>query len=91
NAEGDKGFGEEMTIRQAMAQSKNSITAQMMQALGIENVIEFAHRVGIESDLDTVPSLCLGTSDVSLFELVGAYSTFVNGGINTQPFFITRI
>jgi penicillin-binding protein 1A len=91
NAKGDKGFGEEMTIRQAMAQSKNSITAQMMQALGIENVIEFAHRVGIESDLDTVPSLCLGTSDVSLFELVGAYSTFVNGGINTQPFFITRI
>lgn len=91
NAEGDKGFGEEMTIRQAMAMSKNSITAQMMQALGAENVVEFAHRVGIESELDAVPSLCLGTSDVSLFELVGAYSTFVNGGINTQPFFITRI
>jgi penicillin-binding protein 1A len=91
NAEGDKGFGEEMTIRQAMAQSKNSITAQMMQALGAENVVEFAHRVGIESELDAVPSLCLGTSDVSLFELVGAYSTYVNGGINTQPFFITRI
>jgi penicillin-binding protein 1A len=47
--------------------------------------------VGIESKLDAVPSLCLGTSDVSLFELVGAYSTFVNGGINTEPFFITRI
>lgn len=56
-----------------------------------ENVVEFAHRVGIESKLDAVPSLCLGTSDVSLFELVGAYSTFVNGGINTEPFFITRI
>ena len=91
NAEGDKGFGQEMTLRQAMAMSKNSITAQMMQALGAENVVEFAHRVGIESELDAVPSLCLGTSDVSLFELVGAYSTFVNGGINTQPFFITRI
>jgi penicillin-binding protein 1A len=91
NAEGDRGFGEEMTIRQAMAMSKNSITARMMQELGAENVVEFAHRVGIESELDAVPSLCLGTSDVSLFELVGAYSTFVNGGINTQPFFITRI
>ena len=91
NAEGDKGTGEEMTIRQAMARSKNSITAQMMKALGAENVVEFAHRVGIESKLDAVPSLCLGTSDVSLFELVGAYSTFVNGGINTQPFFVTRI
>jgi penicillin-binding protein 1A len=86
-----KGTGKPMTIRQAMAQSINSITAQLMQTLGEENVVEFAHRMGIESDLDTVPALCLGTSDVSLFELVGAYSTFVNGGINTQPFFISRI
>jgi penicillin-binding protein 1A len=86
-----KGSGKTLTIRQAMAQSVNSITAQMMQTLGEENVVEFAHRLGIESDLDAVPALCLGTSDVSLFEMVGAYSTFVNGGINTQPFFITRI
>jgi penicillin-binding protein 1A len=86
-----KGTGKPMTIRQAMAQSINSITAQLMQTLGEENVVEFAHRMGIESDLDAVPALCLGTSDVSLFELVGAYSTFVNGGINTQPFFISRI
>ncbi|MFM7487220.1 MAG: transglycosylase domain-containing protein, partial [Cytophagales bacterium] len=91
NAEGNRGTGKEMTIRQAMAQSINSITAIMMQKLGEQNVVEFAHRVGIESKLDPVPSLCLGTSDVSLFELVGAYSTFVNGGINTEPFFITRI
>ena len=80
-----------MTLRQAMARSVNSITAQMMQALGAENVVEFAHRVGINSKLDPVPSLSLGTSDVSLFELVGAYSTFVNSGIYTEPFFITRI
>ncbi|UXE65508.1 MAG: transglycosylase domain-containing protein [Chryseotalea sp. WA131a] len=91
NADGTKGSGKEMTIRKAMAQSINSITAQMMQTLGEENVVDFAHRVGIESKLDAVPSLCLGTSDVSLFELVGAYSTFVNGGINTEPFFITHI
>ncbi len=91
NANGQRGTGETMTIRQAMAQSVNSITAQMMQALGAENVVEFAHRVGINSKLDPVPSLCLGTSDVSLFELVGAYSTFANGGIFTEPFFITRI
>ncbi len=91
NAEGDKGRGEEMTIRQAMARSVNSITAQMMQKLGIENVVEFAHRVGVESKLDTVPALCLGVSDVSLFEMVGAYSTFVNGGFATQPIFLMRI
>jgi penicillin-binding protein 1A len=92
NSEGPpKGTGERMTLRQAMARSINSITAQMMQALGEENVVEFAHRVGIESKLDAVPSLCLGTSDVSLYEMVGAYCTFVNGGINTKPYFITRI
>lgn len=91
NSDGKRGSGDEMTIRQAMAQSVNSITAQMMQALGAENVVEFAHRVGINSKLDPVPSLCLGTSDVSLFEMVGAYSTFANSGIYTEPFFITRI
>ncbi len=91
NSDGSRGTGEKMTIRQAMARSINSITAQMMKALGEENVVEFAHRVGIESKLDAVPSLCLGVSDVSLFEMVGAYSTYVNGGIHTEPFYITRI
>ena len=86
-----KGTGEIMTIRQAMARSKNSISAQMMLALGPENVVEFAHRVGIESKLEPVYALCLGVNDVSLYEMVGAYCTFVNGGINTKPFFITRI
>ncbi|MDZ7650839.1 MAG: hypothetical protein U5K54_28920 [Cytophagales bacterium] len=58
-----------------------------MQELKAENVVEFAHRVGIQSKLDAVPSLCLGTSDVSLFEMVGAYSTFVNGGIEVLNLF----
>lgn len=91
NSDGKRGNGEKMTIRQAMARSVNSITAQMMKALGEENVVEFAHRIGVTSDLDPVPSLCLGVSDVSLFEMVGAYSTFVNQGIHTEPFYITRI
>ena len=91
NAEGDRGTGEWMTLRQALAQSKNSITAQLLQRVGAENVVDFAKRVGIRSHLDAVPSLCLGVSDVSLYELVGAYCTFVNQGIHTQPFFISRI
>jgi penicillin-binding protein 1A len=91
NADGTRGSGIKMNLRKAMAQSVNSITAQIMQAIGEQNVVEFAHRVGIESYLDPVPSLCLGTSDVSVFELVGAYSTFVNSGIYTEPFYITRI
>lgn len=91
NAEGDRGTGEWLTLRQALAQSKNSITAQVLQRVGSENVVDFAKRVGIKSKLDAVPSLCLGVSDVSLYEIVGAYSTFANLGIHTEPFYITRI
>jgi penicillin-binding protein 1A len=91
NADGTRGTGEKMNLRQAMARSVNSITAQLLQRLGPENVVKFAHRVGIKSHLDAVPSLCLGVNDVSLYELVGAYGTFVNSGIHTEPFFITRI
>lgn len=91
NSEGGHGNGEQMTIRQALARSVNSVTAQLLQSVGIPNVVEFAHRVGIESKIDPVPSLCLGTSDVTLYEMIGAYSTFVNGGIYTKPFFLSRI
>lgn len=91
NADGTRGTGKKMTLRQAMARSVNSITAQLIQKVEERNVVNFAHRVGIESHLDAVPSLCLGVSDVSLYELVGAYCTFVNGGIHTEPFYITRI
>ena len=91
NATGGRGTGEVMTIRLAMAKSVNSITAQIMKELQPQNVVEFAHRVGIQSKLEPVPALCLGTSDVSLYELVGAYSTYVNSGIYTEPYFITRI
>lgn len=91
NAGGDRGTGASYTLRQAMARSLNSITAQVMQKVGPQNVVDFAHRVGITSKLDPVPALCLGVSDVSLYELVSAYSTYVNEGIHTMPFVITRI
>ena len=91
NAEGDRGSGAFFTMRQAMARSLNSITAQLIQKVGPENVVNFAKSAGITSPLDAVPALCLGVSDVSLYEMVGAYSTFVNSGIHTEPFYITRI
>ncbi|WP_421764065.1 penicillin-binding protein 1A [Ekhidna sp.] len=84
--------GEVMTIRQAMAQSVNSITAFMMNRIGPSTVVDYAKRLGIESRLDAVPSLCLGAGgDVSIYEMVGAYSTFVNKGTFIKPFFISRI
>jgi len=91
NAEGGYGTGEKFTLRQAMARSMNSITAQLIQKVSPNAVVDFAKRSGISSPLDAVPSLCLGVSDVSLYELVGAYSTFVNEGIFTEPYYITRI
>ncbi|SNS53944.1 penicillin-binding protein 1A [Ekhidna lutea] len=84
--------GEVMTIRQAMAQSVNSITAFMMNRIGPSTVVDYAKRLGIESRLDAVPSLCLGAGgDVSIYEMVGAYSTFVNKGTYIKPYFISRI
>lgn len=83
--------GEMMTIRKAMSNSINSITANVMKKIGPQTVVDFAHRMGIQSRLDAVPALCLGTSDVSVYELTAAYSTFANEGVYTQPFFITRI
>lgn len=83
--------GEKLTIRQALGRSINSVTAAIMKKLGPETIVDYAKRLGITSPLEPVPALCLGSSDVSLYELVGAYSTFVNEGVWTKPFFITRI
>jgi len=83
--------GERMTIREAMARSVNSITGFVMKSIGAQNVVNYGKRLGISTPLDPVPSLCLGTSDVSLYDMLGAYSTFVNEGVYTEPYFITRI
>lgn len=90
NAEG-KYSGQRMTIREGMARSINSIAAFMIKKIGPATVVDYARRLGIESPLEAVPALSLGTSDVSIYELVGAYGTFVNEGIYTKPYFITRI
>ena len=82
---------QKMTIRQAMAQSVNSVTAYMMKKLSPKIVVETARRLGISSDLEEVPALALGVNDVSIFEMVGAFGTFVNKGEHTTPFYIDRI
>lgn len=91
NAEGDFGSGERLTLRRALALSKNSISAQLIDMVRPASVVEFAQRLGISTPLTPVPSLSLGTSDVTLYEMVAAYASFVNLGIYTEPFFITRI
>ena len=87
-----KWSGETMTLRRAMAKSVNSITAFITKKVSPSTVVEYAKKLGIQSKLDPVPAVCLGAGgDVSLFDLVGAYSTFINKGIWTEPFFISRI
>jgi penicillin-binding protein 1A len=79
------------TLRRAMANSINSVTARMIKEVTPQHVVEMAHKLGIESPLEAVPALCLGVNDVTIYEMVGAYSTFVNEGVWIEPTFITRI
>ncbi|MCB2409355.1 penicillin-binding protein 1A [Hymenobacter lucidus] len=83
--------GRTFTIRQALARSMNSITAWLVQKLGPETVVSYAKRLGITSPIEAVPSVGFGSSDVSIYELSGAYSTFVNKGVWTAPMMVTRI
>lgn len=81
----------EMSLRWAMGKSVNSITAQVTEKVGASKVVECARRCGIESQLQAVPSVSLGSNDVSVFEMVRAYGTFLNKGVKTQPILVKKI
>ncbi|WP_235184078.1 transglycosylase domain-containing protein [Hymenobacter sp. IS2118] len=84
--------GINMTLRHAMARSVNSITAQLTEKVGWGNVAKYARKVGITSPLLSVPSIGLGSGgDVSVYEMVNAYSTFMNSGFRSEPRLVTRI
>ena len=88
---GKNKFGEEVTLRWALAHSNNRISAYLMKRFGPEAVIQMARRMGVTSDIPAVPSICLGVCDISLYEMVGAMSTFANKGVYVKPIFITKI
>jgi len=83
--------GEEITLKYALAQSNNWISAYLMNRFGPNAVIAQARRMGVESPIDAVPAICLGVCDLKLIEMVGAMSTFANQGVYIKPMFITRI
>lgn len=84
--------GSNMSLRQAMARSVNSVTAQLTEKVGWDKVAEYAKKLGITSPLKSVPSIGLGSGgDVSVYDMVGAYATFVNNGFHSEPMFVTRI
>lgn len=82
---------QEMSLRWAMARSVNSITAQITEQVGWDKVVEYAHKCGIESPLQSVPSVSLGSNDVSVFEMVRAYGTFLNEGKKVDPILVEKI
>jgi penicillin-binding protein 1A len=83
--------GSNMTLRYAMGRSINSVAAQLTQLVGAEKVAEFAKRCGISTPLKPIPSIGLGSNDVSLFDMVGAYSVFLNNGVWNEPSLVARI
>jgi len=83
--------GQKMSLRWAMGASINSITAQLTEKVGWDKVVDYAHKCGIESHLKSVPSVSLGSNDVSVYEMVRAYSTFLNKGIRIDPLLVTKI
>ena len=85
------GGGGEISLKNALAQSNNWISAYLMNQFGPEAVISMARRMGVESPIDAVPSICLGVCDLKLIEMVGAMSTFANQGVYVKPMFITKI
>ena len=80
-----------MTLRRAMARSINSIAAHLADEVKPATVVEYARKLGISSPLDPVLSIGLGSSDVSLYELVAAYAAFANGGEHVEPMLVFKI
>jgi penicillin-binding protein 1A len=83
--------GKMVTLKWGLAQSENYISAWLMKQFTPMAVTDLMHRMGIRSYIDPVYSIFLGTSDISLEEMVGAYGTFANKGVYTRPLYVTRI
>jgi 1A family penicillin-binding protein len=87
----DNAFLGQLTMREALAKSRNPVAVQLAMAVGMDSVIALAHRSGLRSPIANYPSSALGASVVQPLDFVAAYATFDNGGMAVQPKFITRI
>jgi penicillin-binding protein 1A len=80
-----------VTLTKALALSLNTVAVRLGLEVGPKAVVAVAHRLGITSDLDPVPSIALGSSEVTPLEMVSAYAAFANGGLGVQPHVIARV
>lgn len=84
-------LGYPVSLKNAFAQSINTVAVQLAQKVGIPEIIKYAHLLGIQTPLEDKPSTCLGSSDVSLLELVNSFGTVINEGVYHEPILVTRI
>jgi penicillin-binding protein 1A len=80
-----------LTLKEALANSVNSMSARMIDMVGPQNVIRLAKAAGITNDIHSGPSIALGSVELTLYEMVGAYAMFANKGLRVDPMMITRI
>jgi penicillin-binding protein 1A len=83
--------GEMYTLKRALANSKNSVTAQLIDMVGPKSVVSIVKNLGINREILEVPSIALGTEDMNVYEMVGAYGAFANQGVYVKPVMVTRI
>ncbi len=83
--------GQMVTLKWGLANSVNQVSGWVMKQFNPESMANMMRKMGITSPIDAVPSMFLGTSDVTIYEMVGAYGTFANHGVYTKPIFVTRI
>jgi len=88
---GDYKEGEMVTLKEALANSINWISAFLIKRYSPGPVVKLAHKMGIKSEIPEVYAICLGTPDISLYEMVGAFASYANKGVYTEPIFVTRI
>lgn len=87
----DENYSGVQTLKDALASSTNTVTARLMNEIGPQPVVEMAKKLGVEEDILPVPAIALGTADLSIYEMVAAYSTFANKGVYNKPVMVTRI
>ena len=87
----DGKYGGTKSLKHALANSMNTVTTFLMKQVGPRPVINLARRMGITGEIPEVPSIALGTVDLSVYEMVGSYTTFANKGRYVQPIMVTRI
>ena len=86
-----KRIGEEVTLKWALANSNNWISAWLIRRFSPQSVIQMARKMGVTSPIPAVPSIALGVADLSLYEMVGAMNTFADKGVYIKPVFVTKI